>query len=61
MGTDKFTRDGDKRFTLRIDQDLFDKIAERAKKNKRSVGKEIEWILEEELNKFVPYEPPYQH
>lgn len=44
---DKYTRESDKRFTLRIDKDLFALVTERARKNKRSIGREIEFILEE--------------
>ena len=44
---DTFTRDGDKRFTLRIEQRLFKKIEESARKNKRAIGREIEFILEQ--------------
>lgn len=36
----------DKRFTLRMDQVIFDKVVEQADKNKRSIAKEIEFILE---------------
>lgn len=36
-----------KRFTLRIDKNIFDKVQSRAEKNKRSVAKEIEYILDE--------------
>jgi len=43
---DKFTRDGETRFTLRINTDLLEKIKEQAYKNKRSTAKEIEIILE---------------
>ncbi|MEK5175112.1 Arc family DNA-binding protein [Heyndrickxia sp. FSL W8-0496] len=35
-----------KRFTLRMDGELFETIKERAEKNKRSVAKEIELLLE---------------
>lgn len=38
-----------KRFTLRMDEDVFEKIKEQAEKNKRSVAKEIEYVLEEHL------------
>lgn len=37
------------RFTLRIDKDLHEKLKELADKNKRSVTKEIEYILEKHL------------
>ena len=36
-----------KRFTLRMDQDLFKTIEQRAKENKRSIAKEIEHLLEQ--------------
>lgn len=39
----------EKRFTLRMNQELFDLVKESASKNKRSVAKEIEVLLEEAL------------
>jgi hypothetical protein len=39
---DPYTRPGEKRFTLRIDADLFDRVAKYAKANRRSVAKEVE-------------------
>lgn len=44
---DKYTRDTETRFTLRIDTDLLDKIKELTKTTKRSTAKEIEFILEQ--------------
>ncbi len=44
---DAFTREEDKRFTLRIDKNLFAKIEEAARKDKRAIGREIEFILEQ--------------
>lgn len=38
-----------KRFTLRMDNDLFETIKKRAEENKRSVAKEIELLLENYL------------
>ena len=38
------------RFTLRIDRELHDKLKILAEKNKRSVTKEIEFILENHLS-----------
>lgn len=38
-----------KRFTLRMDGDLFEQIKKQAEKNKRSVAKEIEHLLEQHL------------
>lgn len=35
-----------KRFTLRMDADLFKEIEKRAEENKRSIAKEIEYLLE---------------
>ncbi|MBS4762145.1 hypothetical protein KG089_05350 [Carnobacteriaceae bacterium zg-ZUI252] len=46
MSNDKFTRDEDKRFTLRIAKELFLKVEQSAKENKRAIGREIEFILE---------------
>jgi hypothetical protein len=40
-----------KRFTLRIDAEIFDKIKEQADSNKRSIAKEIEYILEKYVDK----------
>lgn len=36
-----------KAFSLRIEIDLFEKIKKSAKKNKRSIAKEIEFALEQ--------------
>lgn len=38
------------RFTLRIEEQLLNKIKELADKNKRSKAKEIEFILEKAVN-----------
>lgn len=46
-GKDPYTRDGDTRFTLRVPTDLLDAVREEARKSKRSVGKQIEYILEQ--------------
>jgi len=45
--SDKFTREGDKRFTLRIDKDLFKLLEDSAAKDKRSIGRQIEYIIEQ--------------
>ncbi|MEK1297286.1 hypothetical protein HCY78_09565 [Limosilactobacillus fermentum] len=39
------TREEDKRFTLRIERELFKKVEEQAQIDRRSVGREIEAIL----------------
>ncbi len=44
---DIYTREEDKRFTLRIEKDLFKKVEESAHKNKRAIGREIAFILEQ--------------
>lgn len=44
---DTYTRESDKRFTLRIDNNLFKRVEQSAKKNKRAIGREIEFILEQ--------------
>ena len=38
-----------KRFTLRMDSDLFKFIEKQAEENKRSIAKEIEMMLEQHL------------
>ena len=43
---DKYTKEEDKRFTLRMDAELFKLVEVSAKKDKRSVGRQIEFILE---------------
>lgn len=44
---DKYTRDEDKRFTLRIDKELFERIEADAKSQRRSVGRHIEFLLDQ--------------
>ena len=46
---DPYTKESDSRFTLRIPTELLDTIREEAVKNKRSAGKQIEFILEQWL------------
>ena len=43
---DRYTREGDKRFTLRINAELFKLVSTSAKKDKRPIGRQIEFILE---------------
>ena len=47
---DKYTRDTDVRFTLRIEKDLFEKVKASAIKNKRAIGREIAYQLEQFFN-----------
>ncbi|MCX4131148.1 Arc family DNA-binding protein [Megamonas funiformis] len=46
----------EKRFTLRMNAELFELIKQTAEKNKRSTAKEIEFILEDFLkrNNLLP-------
>ncbi len=53
---DPYTRPEDSRFTLRIPTELLDAIREEAKQNKRSAGKQIEFILEQWMNQRSPKE-----
>ena len=53
---DPFTREEDSRFTLRIPSQLLDAVREEARKNKRSAGKQIEFILENWMNEHAPKE-----
>ncbi len=43
---DIYTKDTEKRFTLRMDKELFERISKHAKINRRSVAKEIEVAVE---------------
>ena len=47
---DDFTKETDKRFTLRMDAELFENISKSARIHRRSVAKEIEQAVEEYLN-----------
>ena len=49
IGVDNMSDEGLKRFTLRIDEKIFNEIKTRSVKNKRSIAKEIEYILEKYL------------
>lgn len=53
---DPYTREEDSRFTLRIPTELLKIVREEAKKNKRSTGKQIEFILEEWIRENNPKE-----
>ena len=53
---DPYTREEDSRFTLRIPTELLNIIREESKKNKRSAGKQIEFILEQWINEHNPKE-----
>lgn len=50
---DKFTKEGYKRFTLRIEEGTFETIAWCAKKHKRSIGKEIEVAVDYYLDSLA--------
>jgi len=41
----------EKRFTLRMDEHLFNEVKRLAEKNKRSVAKEIEYLVEQQITK----------
>jgi|GEM_PF-6234315 len=43
---DRYTKLGDKRFTLRIDAKLFKLVEDSAKRDKRPINRQIESILE---------------
>lgn len=45
----------EKVFTLRMDEELFEKVKISADKNKRSIAKEIEYHLEQSLEKNTVY------
>lgn len=54
---DKYTKDTDKRFTLRMDKELFEIVKKSAEKNRRSVAKEIEFMLLKQCEKMGIYTP----
>lgn len=54
---DKFTKDTDKRFTLRMDKELFEIVKKSAERNRRSVAKEIEFILLKQCEEWGIYTP----
>jgi predicted transcriptional regulator len=51
---DDFTPENEKRFTLRLDKSLFDRISVHAQHNRRSVAKEIE----NAIAMYVDYHDP---
>ena len=53
---DPYTKDEDSRFTLRIPTELLDQVRQEAQRNKRSAGKQIEFILEQWMNEHSPKE-----
>lgn len=53
---DPYTKETDSRFTLRIPSELLELVKEEARKNKRSTGKQIEFILEEWFKNNIPKE-----
>lgn len=46
---DPYTREGDSRFTLRLNTEILEAVKKEAAKCKRSTGKQIEFILEQWL------------
>ena len=48
--------DTEKRFTLRVDLDLFNRISRIAKKERRSVAAQIELAIEEYVHKYEDFE-----
>ncbi len=50
---DVFIMEEKTHFTMRINTKLWEKVKELAFKNKRSAVKQVEFILEEYLEKFV--------
>lgn len=54
--SDPYTKENDSRFTLRIPTDLLERVKEEAQINKRSTGKQIEFILEQWFTQNIPKE-----
>ena len=57
--SEKFVSDGAKRFTLRMDSQLFAQIAAIAKINRRSTAKEIECAIADYIENYVGNHPEY--
>lgn len=58
---DKYTKEEETRFTLRIDTELLNKIKTEAERNKRSTAKEIEFMLEDYFRSIVePFDKIYE-
>ena len=53
---DPYTKENDSRFTLRIPTELLERVKEEAQANKRSTGKQIEFILEQWFTENTPKE-----
>lgn len=53
---DPYTKENDSRFTLRIPTELLERVKEEAQLNKRSTGKQIEFILEQWFAQNSPRE-----
>lgn len=47
---DTMNNDDEIRFTMRMDKELYEKLKESAKVNKRSIAKELEFIVELQFN-----------
>lgn len=45
-------------FTMRMDADLYEQLKESAKKNRRSIAKELEYLTDFHLNQREPIELP---
>ena len=50
----KASAEAAKRFTLRMDADLFERVSQSAKANRRSVAKEVEQAVVEYLTNHEP-------
>lgn len=48
-------------FTLRLEEDNFDKIRHIADKNKRSIAKQIEYLIEQHINDYEREHGPIDH
>ena len=53
---DPYTKEHESRFTLRISSELLNRLKVEADKNKRSTGRQIEFILEQYMNEHDPEE-----
>lgn len=45
-------------FTMRMDKDLYEQLKESAKRNKRSIAKELEYLTDFHINQRVEFNVP---
>ena len=52
------TEENEVRFTMRMDKNLYEQLKKSAKKNRRSIAKELEYLTDFHLNQGTPITMP---